>query len=141
MAGALDYRINAAIRAEQFIDLLERSTLAARRPVGDRACIEGMLQHANLCVTAWDGGRLVGVARSLTDFHYACYLSDLAVDAAYQRRGIGRTLVALTRSRLGPRCTIRLVAAPAAADYYHRIGFVRNERCWELPGELRRDGA
>ena len=122
---------------EQFLDVLSRSTLAGRRPVGDRACMEGMLAHASLLATAWDGELLVGVARSVTDFHYCCYLSDLAVDEAYQRRGIGRALIAATLARLGPRCRLRLIAAPAAADYYPRLGFRRNDRCWEIdPGEL-----
>lgn len=128
----IDYRINAEITAEQFIDVLNRSSLGRRRPVDDRACIEGMVRNANLCVTAWDGAKLVGVARSVTDFHYACYLSDLAVDALYQRSGIGKALIAHTQSQLGPRCKIRLIAAPDAADYYSKIGFVQNPRCWEL---------
>ncbi len=133
MAGAMiEYRINAAITPEQFIDVLSRSTLAQRRPVDDRACIEGMVKNSNLCVTAWDGAKLVGVARSMTDFHYACYLADLAVDVGYQRSGIGKTLVAHTQSQLGPRCKIRLIAAPDAADYYPKIGFIENTRCWEL---------
>jgi predicted N-acetyltransferase YhbS len=128
----IDYKVNAEISADQFIDVLNRSTLGDRRPVHDRACIEGMVRNANLTVTAWDGATLVGVARSVTDVHYACYLSDLAVDVAYQRMGIGRALVVRTREQLGPRCTIVLLAAPAAAEYYGRIGFVHNARCWEL---------
>ena len=74
------YRINAPISADQFIALLRRCSLGARRPIEDHACIEGMLIHANLTVTAWDDDKLVGIARSVTDVHYACYLSDLAVD-------------------------------------------------------------
>ena len=128
----IDYRINAEITAGQFIDVLNRSTLGERRPVDDRECIEGMVRNANLTVTAWDGPKLVGVARSVTDFHYACYMSDLAVDVEYQRAGIGRALVEQTQRQLGPRCTLRLIAAPAAADYYGKIGFVHNPRCWEL---------
>ena len=81
------------ITADQFIDLLNRSTLGERRPVGDRARIEAMLKHSNLLCTAWDGEILVGAARSLTDFAYCCYLSDLAVDQAYQRQGIGVELI------------------------------------------------
>ncbi|HEX5514292.1 MAG TPA: GNAT family N-acetyltransferase [Gammaproteobacteria bacterium] len=129
---AIEFKTNAGISAEQFIDLLQRSTLAARRPVEDRECIEGMLRHANLTVTAWDGDKLVGIARSITDFYYACYLSDLAVDESYQRAGIGRTLVARTQQALGPRCKIRLVSAPAATAYYPKLGFVQNPQCWEL---------
>lgn len=68
------YSVEAGISVDQFIDLLKHSTLAERRPVEDRECLEGMLRHGNLTVTAWDGDKLVGVARSLTDFVYACYL-------------------------------------------------------------------
>jgi ribosomal protein S18 acetylase RimI-like enzyme len=91
-----------------------------------------MLQNANILVTAWDGDKLVGVARTLTDFHYACYLSDLAVDEAYQRRGIGKRLIAVTQEQLGPNCKIILLAAPVANDYYPKIGFDHNPRCWIL---------
>lgn len=128
----VEYKTNADISAEQFIDILQRSTLSERRPVHDLTCMEGMLEHASLLVTAWDGQTLIGVARAMTDFHYACWLSELAVDQAYQRRGVGRTLVKLIRAELGPHCKLRLVAAPAAADYYSHLGFQMNRHCWEL---------
>ncbi|MBR9979411.1 MAG: GNAT family N-acetyltransferase [Desulfatitalea sp.] len=120
------------ITAEQFVDILKRSTLAERRPVEDAACIEGMIRHANLTVTAWEGEMLIGIARSVTDFHFACYLSDLAVDAAYQHAGIGRELIRRTQGELGPRCKIRLISAPAAMGYYPKLGFTQNMQCWEL---------
>jgi GNAT superfamily N-acetyltransferase len=126
------YKTNAPLTVDQFIDVLRRSTLAERRPIDDRACMEGMVANANLTVTAWDGDALVGVSRSVTDFTYACYLSDLAVDVAYQRAGIGRALIDVTRAAVGPRCKVRLLAAPAAAEYYPRIGFTHNDRCWEI---------
>lgn len=132
---AVVYRDDVAIRADQFIDVLERSGLAARRPVADRDCIEGMLDHADLLATAWLDDALVGVARSVTDFHYCCYLSDLAVDAGCQRQGVGKRLIEKTRERLGPRCKLLLIAAPAAADYYSHIGFEHNDRCWQLTGD------
>jgi predicted N-acetyltransferase YhbS len=130
--SVIEYRTDRALSADEFIDVLERSTLGERRPIHDRECIEGMVQHANLMVTAWDGATLIGVARSVTDFSYACYLSDLAVDVRHQRTGVGRALVSHTLQQLGPRCKIRLIAAPAAADYYQRLGFVQNTKCWEL---------
>jgi predicted N-acetyltransferase YhbS len=129
----IEYRVNQEISADEFIDVLRRSTLAERRPVEDRACIEGMLQHANLLVTAWDGDRLIGVSRSVTDFNYCCYLSDLAVDTAYQKQGIGKRLIAETQQRLGPQCTIILLSAPAAVEYYPRIGFQHHPQAWLLP--------
>jgi len=128
----IQYSAERSLTAEEFIDVLQRSTLAERRPVGDRHCIQSMLQHANLLCTAWDGARLVGVARSLTDFTYCCYLSDLAVDSAYQRRGIGRELIRTTQSRLGPRCRIILLSAPKAVDYYPTIGFASHPSAWWL---------
>ena len=121
----------------EFIDLLHRSTLAERRPVDDAETIAGMLANADLTVTAWDGELLVGVARSVTDFTYCCYLSDLAVDVAYQRQGIGVELIAQTQEQLGPRCNLILLAAPAAADYYGHIGFNHHPRCWILPRDTR----
>lgn len=119
----IHYEADRKITADEFIDLLERSTLAERRPVDDRKCIQAMLANANLLCTAWGGDRLVGAARSVTDFEYCCYLSDLAVDTAYQKKGIGRKLIELTQSRLGPNAKIILLAAPKAEAYYPKIGF------------------
>lgn len=130
---AIFYSREKKITADEFIDVLRRSTLSERRPVDDQDCVAGMLAHGNLLVTAWDGDLLVGVSRSVTDFHYCCYLSDLAVDVEYQKRGIGKRLIDETQQCLGPRCGIILLAAPAAAEYYSRIGFDHLPRAWGLP--------
>jgi predicted N-acetyltransferase YhbS len=131
------YEHSRQIRDDEFVDLLRRSTLAARRPVDDPNCIRAMLQHANLLCTAWDGNKLVGVARSVTDFEYCCYLSDLAVDEEYQKAGIGRELIRLTRSRLGNKAKIILLAAPAAEAYYPKIGFDAHKSAWVLGAESK----
>ncbi len=133
----ITYATDRSLTEEQFIDLLVRSTLGERRPIDDAAAIAGMLRHADLLVTAWDGDKVVGVARSVTDFTYCCYLSDLAVDAAYQRQGIGVELMALTQAQLGPRCNLILLAAPAAADYYGHVGFTHHPRCWILARDAK----
>jgi GNAT superfamily N-acetyltransferase len=129
---SIEYKINAQISTDQFIELLRQSTLSERRPIEDRACMEGMITNSNLMVTAWDGMVLIGIARSMTDFHYACYLSDLAVHAKYQRKGIGKKLQIKTQEQLGPNCKLILIAAPAASKYYEHIGFINNLRCWIL---------
>lgn len=121
------------ITVAEFVDLLQRSTLAERRPVDDLNCIKAMLDHADLLCTAWDADKLVGVARSVTDFEYCCYLSDLAVDQAYQHQGIGRELIRLTRSRLGRKALLILLAAPKAVTYYPRLGFEAHPSAWILP--------
>ena len=127
---SIRYEYTRAIGEAEFVDLLKRSTLAQRRPVDDRKCIKAMIEHANLLCTAWDGEKLIGVARSVTDFAYCCYLSDLAVDEAYQKQGIGRELIRLTQSRLGSRAKIILLAAPKAEGYYPRIGFDAHRSAW-----------
>ncbi|MCU7927673.1 MAG: GNAT family N-acetyltransferase [Candidatus Thiodiazotropha sp. (ex Dulcina madagascariensis)] len=128
----ISYRINEPITADQFIELLKESTLSERRPVDDRRCMEGMVENSNLMITAWDGNKLVGVARSMTDYHYACYLSDLAVHKSYQKQGIGKKLQVITQKQLGEKCNLILVAAPLANSYYGHIGFTNNPRCWML---------
>jgi predicted N-acetyltransferase YhbS len=90
-----------------------------------------MLANAGLVITAWEGDLLVGIARTLTDFAYATYLSDLAVRLSHQRRGIGIALVEATRARTG-NTRIVLLAAPAAVDYYPRIGFEQHPSAWTL---------
>lgn len=129
---SIEYKVNAPVSVDQFIGVLRESTLGERRPIDDRHCIEGMLANSNLVVSAWHGDELIGIARSMTDFHYACYLSDLAVHERYQGSGIGKKLQILTQEQLGPKCKLILVAAPAANAYYAHIGFTNNPRCWVL---------
>lgn len=129
----ISYAAERRITPSEFVDVLNRSTLGERRPVGDPRCIDAMLRHADLLCTAWDGTKLVGVARSVTDFEYCCYLSDLAVDVAYQRVGIGRELIRLTQQRLGPKAKLILLAAPKAVDYYPKLGFEQHPSAWIIP--------
>ncbi len=136
----LRYSTTDPVTVMEFKDVLRRSGLAARRPVADASCLEGMLRHATLTVTCWRASLLIGIARSVTDFHYCCYLSDLAVDAAYQRQGVGKRLIQLTQERLGPRAQIILLSAPAAVEYYPRLGFERHAQAWVLPRDASVDG-
>jgi len=129
------YKINEKISTEQFIELLKDSTLSERRPVDDVKCMEGMLKNSNLTVSAWESGNLIGISRCVTDFSYCCYLSDLAVSVPYQGTGVGKQLQVITQQKLGPRCKLILIAAPAANDYYGHIGYNNNERCWILEPE------
>ncbi len=130
----IEYRDNAEISVEVAIDLYKRSTLGERRPVDCPDIFAGMLKNANLTVSAWHDERLVGISRSLTDFTYVAYLADLAIDAEYQKQGIGERLVRETKRRLGHECMIVLLAAPKANDYYPRLGFEHNPRAWVLKG-------
>jgi predicted N-acetyltransferase YhbS len=127
------FRLEPDLTADEFVDVLRRSTLAQRRPVDDRETIRGMLRHADVIVTARMAEQLVGVSRAITDFSYCTYLSDLAVDVAYQRRGIGRALIQRTHEAAGLATTLILLAAPTAASYYPHIGMTRHDSCWIVP--------
>ena len=126
-----------SVSEDEFLDLLARSGLAERRPVDEPEAIRGMLKHADILVSARAGGRLVGIARSITDYSYCTYLSDLAVDEAFQRRGIGKELIDRTHRAAGFRTTLILLAAPKAQDYYPHIGMTKHESCWIIPRRPR----
>ena len=121
------------LSAVEFIDLLERSTLAERRPVDEPQTIEGMLKHADIIVTARLAGRLIGVSRAITDFSFCTYLSDLAVDERFQRQGIGKELIRRTHAAAGITTTLILLAAPKARAYYPRVGMAPHDSCWIIP--------
>jgi predicted N-acetyltransferase YhbS len=129
---AIVYALEPGLSAAEFRAVLVASTLGERRPVSEPARLESMLRHADVIVTARDAGKLVGVSRAITDFAYCCYLSDLAVDSAYQHQGIGKRLVAETRAAAGESATLFLVAAPAAEGYYPRIGMKPVSSCWMI---------
>ena len=117
----IHYTNQQSLTAAQFADVLNRSGI--HRPTADLPRLQTMLDEADILWTAWDGERLVGVARALTDYAYACYLSDLAVDASHQRQGIGKTLVAHLQAQIGADVALILLAAANAMDYYPKIGF------------------
>jgi len=126
----IEYRTGNNLDLDEVIELYRASTLGERRPIDERERMRQMLANANLVITAWDGDLLVGISRSLSDFAYVTYLSDLAVRQSHQRQGIGKELVRRTREESGPQATIVLLAAPKAVDYYPHIGFTRHPEAW-----------
>jgi GNAT superfamily N-acetyltransferase len=131
MIGTIHYRVNAPLEAGEIVRVLRSSGI--RRPVDEPGRIGRMFANSNLVVSAWDGERLAGLARSITDFSYCCYLSDLAVERDYQRRGIGRALVERTREEIGEEVSLMLVSAPEAASYYPALGFAPLENAFRIP--------
>jgi len=123
--SAIEYRNNFPLEAADVAVVFDASGI--RRPTKDLARIERMLANANLILSAWHEGKLVGVCRALTDFSYCCYLSDLAVDKAFQKHGIGRELIARVRSAIGEEVALVLLSAPEAMEYYPKVGFEKIE--------------
>lgn len=129
----VQFSLEPDLSAGEFIDLLHHSTLAVRRPVLDPPRIEAMLRNAQIIATARSNQRLVGVSRAISDFAYCTYLSDLAVDESFQRQGIGKRLIEVTHEEAGRETTLILLAAPAAEEYYPKIGMHQHNSCWTIP--------
>lgn len=127
------YSIEPDLPAEEFVDVLVRSGLSVRRPVDDIERIGRMIEYASIVVCARDEGKLVGISRAVTDYSYCCYLSDLAVDKAYQGKGIGQKLIALTQETAGEETMLLLLEAPMAAGYYKHVGFEKSDNAWIIP--------
>ncbi len=130
----ITYRSGNDLELDSVIELYRASTLGERRPVDDRVRMGLMLRNANLVVTAWDGDRLVGIARSVSDFSYATYLSDLAVRVSHQKQGIGRELIRRTQEQ-GGAATVILLSAPKAVEYYPHLGLQPHPSAWTLAAD------
>ncbi|WP_406183870.1 GNAT family N-acetyltransferase [Streptomyces sp. NBC_01006] len=126
-----EHVVGASLDVTEVTALYRASTLGERRPVEDVERFTRMLAGANLVITARLDGRLIGIARSITDGSYVTYLSDIAVDAEFQRRGVGRDLIRATREA-APQAKLVLLSAPAAVAYYPHLGFSRHESAWTL---------
>ena len=127
----VEYQIEKNISVEEFKEILVNSTLGERRPIDEPERLSKMIEHGNLIVTARENGKLVGIARSLTDFVYCTYLSDLAVDIKFQKMGIGKELIKQTKIAT-PKAKLILLSAPKAVDYYPKIGMTKWDHCYVL---------
>lgn len=121
MTSTITYKTGPTPEISAIIELYKSSGI--NRPIDDKERIKKMYANSNLVISAWDNDKLVGISRSLTDFSYCCYLSDLAVKKDYQKEGIGKELIAITREKIGESCMLLLLSAPEAMGYYPKIGF------------------
>ncbi|GGP66049.1 MULTISPECIES: GNAT family N-acetyltransferase [Streptomyces] len=121
----------ADLDLDEVLEVYRSSGLGERRPIEDVTRFAAMVRNANLVVVARAEGRLIGIARSISDFSYATYLSDIAVSGDYQRSGIGRALIDATQKE-APQAKVILLSAPAAVEYYPHIGFTQHNSAWVL---------
>lgn len=127
----IQYKQEKNLDWQEFRATLIASTLGERRPIDDLERIKLMIENANLIVTARYEGKLVGVARSVTDWIFCTYLSDLFVDENYQKQGIGKELIRHTKL-VTPQAKLILLSAPAAVDYYPKIGMTHHAKAFML---------
>lgn len=126
----IEYHENQPLEPSDIARLFEASGIS--RPTQDIPRIRQMFTNANVVISAWDGTRLIGVSRALTDYSYCCYLSDLAVDVAYQKHGIGRELIRRTQSIIGDEVSLILMSAPGALSYYPKVGFALADNAYVI---------
>ena len=126
----IEYRDNQPVESVEIARVFEASGI--NRPTKNIPRIAKMFANANIVISAWDGVRLVGVSRALTDYSYCCYLSDLAVDVAYQKHGIGRELLRRTQSIIGEEVSLILMSAPGAMAYYPMVGFTLADNAYVI---------
>lgn len=117
----IEFKVGVIPKTSEIIEVYDSSGI--KRPTKDSDRITKMYKNSNLVITAWQDNELVGISRSMTDFCYACYLSDLAVKKEYQKEGIGKRLIELTKKEIGKETALILLAAPNATEYYPKIGF------------------
>lgn len=127
----LSYYVNASVTAKEVAEVFKSSGI--KRPTSDLVRIQQMIEAAPLLISVRDGDKLVGIARSLTDFCYCCYLSDLAVHKEYQSAGIGRELIEQTKKEIGELCSLVLLSAPEAMEYYPRVGLTSAHHAFYSP--------
>jgi GNAT superfamily N-acetyltransferase len=121
----------AGLDLHDVLEVYRSSGLGERRPIADTERMGAMVRNANLILTCRIGGELVGIARSISDFSYVTFLSDIAVSRPHQRSGIGRALIEATQKE-APQAKIVLLSAPAATGFYPLIGFAPHNSAWVL---------
>lgn len=119
------------LTAEEYIDFLKRTDLGSQYPKERFAeRIPRLLRNASVSLAARnEEHRLVGVLLGLTDFAYWLYVTDLGVDRAYERQGIGRRLMKQALEDAGGEkdIAVYLIANEHAVPFYEKLGMKKAE--------------
>lgn len=83
----------------------------------------GRALAATTAVGAWDGDRLIGFTRALSDGVHRAYVEDVVIDPDYRSRGIGEKLVAALLDAIGDVHIVTLFCLPEREAFYGRNGF------------------
>ncbi|MNP35658.1 Acetyltransferase (GNAT) family protein [compost metagenome] len=126
----ITYLVDKNQKASDIAEVFKNSGI--KRPYEDLERIQRMVDNADILITAWEGEKMIGLARAITDYSYCCYLSDLAVDKDYQKQGIGRNLITRLQTDLGDECSVVLISSPIATEYYPRLGFIKNDKAYVI---------
>lgn len=119
----LEFKQHNNIPQDQLLALYDAVNWTAY--TNDLDSLKTAVQNSTYVVTAWHGEQLVGLARVLSDDVSICYLQDILVHPAYQRQGIGRTLLTNCLDRFQHVRTLMLLTdnEPKQIDFYQSLGF------------------
>ena len=117
------------LTAAEYIGFLARTDLGRQNPRERfETRIPKLLNNASVSLAARnEEGLLVGVLLGLTDFAYWLYVTDLGVDRAYERQGIGRRLMQTALELAGGEkdIAVYLIANENAVPFYEKCGMKR----------------
>ncbi|MBW4661397.1 MAG: GNAT family N-acetyltransferase [Drouetiella hepatica Uher 2000/2452] len=136
----MEYRENENLCFEEYYDFLKRSDLGGQYPKERfEERIRKLLTTRSVAITARnDEGKLVGIAFGVTDFSYFLFITDLGVDRAYVKQGIGSELLILIREAVGGEddITVVTVAHETAIGFYEKCEYVSEKRLFWKPCNL-----
>lgn len=132
---SITYSLEPGLSLEDYLDILKRSTLAERRRTENHERLARILKNSDLIVTARTSkGQLIGLSRSVSDFGEMIYVADLCVDTVFQGQGVGKKLLERSREEAGgDEVRLILLSAPAAMDYYPKVGLEHLGNCFGTP--------
>lgn len=123
------------LTTEEYIDFLKRTDLGSQYPKERFAeRIERLLRNVSISLVAQnENGVIVGVLLGLTDFAYWLYVTDLGVDRAYEKQGIGTRLMKTAHEIAGGEkdIAVYLIANENAVPFYEKWGMKRSGEVME----------
>ena len=83
------------------------------------------LRDSHTLISAWVGGKLVGIGNAISDGHLVVYYPHLIVLPDFQGRGVGGAILEKLKARYAGFHQHMLVADGLAVDFYAKHGFER----------------
>lgn len=111
-----DLRYAESVAVEDFLALAQR---VWPREYSREDAAAALTRTTN--IGAWEGARLVGSVRILSDGYFFATIPEILVDPEFQRRGIGRRLMELALEH-APRGKVAFGAQPQSVGFFERIG-------------------
>jgi predicted GNAT family N-acyltransferase len=118
----LDYRFDDLSPIDEVLRLYRQTGWTAKR---SPEMVERMLRQTPVLLTVWDGERLVGFARVITDDIYRAFIEDVIVDADYRGRGVGKQIMQALIQRLDHIEEVVLNCNDDLVTFYESLGFNR----------------